>query len=51
MDTVDIPGRLRNTFKRTPDELPDEVRTSLQEYTVTTCSLCGEEYTVEYVSE
>lgn len=51
MDTVDVPGRLRNTFRSTPDDLNEEVISSLQGYTVTTCTQCGEAYTVEYVPE
>lgn len=51
MDTVDVPGRLRNTFKLTPDELHEDVLASLRAYTVTTCTLCGEDYTIEYDPE
>lgn len=51
MDTVDVPGRIRNTFKRTPDELHDDVVASLHAYAVTNCTACGEDYTVEYVPE
>lgn len=51
MDTVDVPGRLRNTFQSTPDDLNEEVISSLRGYKVTTCTQCGEEYTVEFVPE
>lgn len=51
MDTADVPGRLRNTFKGTPDGLPGDVVESLRAYTVTTCEKCGEEYTIEYEPE
>lgn len=51
MDTVDVPGRIRNTFKRTPDELHEDVVASFKAYAVTTCTACDEDYTVEYVPE
>lgn len=51
MGTVEVPGRLRNTFQSKPDELNEEVIASLHAHKVTTCSACGEEYTVEYVPE
>jgi hypothetical protein len=51
MDTVELPGRVRNTFRSTPDELSEEVVDSLLAYEVTTCDLCDEQYTVEYYPE
>lgn len=51
MDPVDVPGRLRNTFKGTPEDLHEDILASLRAYTVTTCSKCGEEYTIEYDPE
>lgn len=48
MDPVDLPGRLRNTFKGTPDDLHEEVVASLAAYTVRNCSKCDEDYTIEY---
>lgn len=51
MDTVEVPGRLRNTFKGTPDKLDEDVRSSLRASMVTTCALCGEDYTIEYYPE
>lgn len=51
LDTIDVPGRVRNTLQLTPDELHEDVVASLQAYEVTTCDLCHEEYTVEYYPE
>lgn len=51
MDTVQVPGRIRNTFKVTPDELNNEVVDSLEAHKVSTCEKCGKEYTVEFVPE
>lgn len=51
MDPVDVPGRLRNTFKGTPDDLNEDLVASLREHMVTTCSKCGKDYTIEYEPE
>lgn len=51
MDPVDVPGRLRNTFKGTPDDLDEDLVASLRAHMVTNCSKCGEDYTVEYEPE
>lgn len=48
MDTVDVPGDVIDTYRETPDELDEETAASLNAHLVTTCSLCEDEYTVEY---